>query len=81
MILLTNELKYLVRQVWEDYRTEKRYSELLDSGKYGITDITVMTFRKSAAEDVREAIAKSNPFLEIAELESHVGTIHSICYS
>lgn len=59
---------------------KKRYSELLDSGKYGITDVTVMTFRKSAAKDVREAIAKSNPSLEITELESHVGTIHSICY-
>lgn len=58
---------------------KRRYAELLNSG-YNVSDITVMTFRKSAAEDIQKAIAENLSLIEADELESRVGTIHSICY-
>jgi DNA helicase II / ATP-dependent DNA helicase PcrA len=58
---------------------KKRYAELLDMG-YNSRDITVMTFRKSAAEDIQKAIAENVSWSDLDELEIHVGTIHSICY-
>lgn len=58
---------------------KRRYSELLDS-RYNVSDITAMTFRKSAAEDIQKAIAENLSLIESDELESRVGTIHSVCY-
>lgn len=53
------------------------YRTLLSSG-YRPQDITVITFRKSSAEDlVRETLKYSET--DVSEIRSHVGTIHSIC--
>jgi len=46
---------------------------------YEPEDITVLTFRKNAANDLIDAII-SYTNLDEKELKKHVGTIHSICY-
>lgn len=46
---------------------------------YNPEDITVLSFRKTAANDLIEATI-SYAKLEEKELKKHVGTIHSICY-
>ena len=54
------------------------YQRYLFAG-YKSTDITVLTFRKTAAADlIRATISYAR--VEENELKKHVGTIHSICY-
>jgi len=54
------------------------YQKYLLDG-YKPTEITVLTFRKTAASDL---IGATIPYARIGEkeLKQHVGTIHSICY-
>lgn len=54
------------------------YQDLLKTG-YKPEDITVLTFRKNAAEDLINAI-KPYTNLDAKEVKEHVGTIHAICY-
>jgi len=54
------------------------YQKYLLDG-YKPTEITVLTFRKTAAADLISATI-SCARLEEKELKQHVGTIHSICY-
>lgn len=54
-----------------------KYRTLLNSG-YGHKDITLITFRKSAADDlVHETMKYAKA--DVREIRNHVGTIHSIC--
>jgi superfamily I DNA/RNA helicase len=53
------------------------YQKLLETG-YKSEDITVLTFRKNAADDLISAI-KPYTKLDEKEVKKHVGTIHSIC--
>lgn len=54
------------------------YQDFILKKKYKPEDITLITFRKTTANDLIEAV---KPFTELdeKELKKHVGTIHSIC--
>ena len=54
------------------------YQKYLLDG-YEPTEITVLTFRKTAAADLIN-VTISCARLEEKKLKQHVGTIHSICY-
>jgi len=59
------------------YSMMAKYGTLLNSG-YGPEDITVITFRKSSADDlVHETMKYAKA--DVREIRNHVGTIHSIC--
>ncbi len=76
---MTNKIK-----VWGSPGTGKTtvikefYEKYLLQG-YGFNHITVLTFRKNAANDL---ISATMPYSKTdeKELRQHVGTIHSICY-
>jgi DNA helicase-2/ATP-dependent DNA helicase PcrA len=60
---------------------KKQYLKLL-SGKYKVSEITIMTFRKSAAKEIRESLKNTSLKLnESDNLERYINTIHSICYN
>lgn len=54
--------------------------DFLKSGTYDIHEITMTTFRKSAAEDLILNIRSLFPFMDEGELRRNIGTIHSQCY-
>lgn len=56
----------------------QEYNAQLNSG-YTPNDITLITFRKSSAEDlINLTTAKTG--LSINSIKHHVGTVHSICW-
>lgn len=59
------------------YAIKEKFKDLLRNG-YKPDQITVITFRRSSAHDLQQAI---KPYVKkIYEKLEHVGTIHSICY-
>ncbi|MEN6290440.1 MAG: ATP-dependent helicase [Methanobacterium sp.] len=56
----------------------QKYTELLNSG-YKPKDITLITFRKSSAEDLISSVCRDSVQSE-KQVRQHVGTIHSICW-
>lgn len=58
--------------------TLRQYYEKFTQSGYSTDDITLTTFRKSSANDLINAVSKSDIDKEL--MKSHVGTLHSICY-
>lgn len=62
----------------KSYTLMQKYDFLFNSG-YKPQDITLITFRKSSAEDLINVVAMKTGLPEKI-LKQHVGTIHSICW-
>jgi DNA helicase II / ATP-dependent DNA helicase PcrA len=81
VIIVTKRTKILGRAgCGKTHTALKKVIEFIDSCSYKIDDITMTTFRKSAAEDIIDAVMRAFPLIDGSELRKNVGTIHSQCY-
>lgn len=62
----------------KSYNLMQKYDEFIRMG-YTPEDITLITFRKTSAQDLIDAVVKKLNVKE-KDVQKHVGTIHSICW-
>ena len=62
----------------KSYELMQKYMDLCNSG-YTPEDITLITFRKSSADDLVNSVTAKTRLSE-KTIRKHVGTIHSICW-